>query len=54
MPTYQYKCEDCNEVESRVESIVEHGREPVRCSACGSERVTQVLAPFYAKTVKKS
>ncbi len=54
MPTYQYKCEECHETFSRVESIVEHGREQVKCSACGSQRVTQILVPFYAKTVKKS
>ncbi len=54
MPTYQYKCEDCDEVFSRVESILDHGRERVTCPACNSERVIQMLVPFYAKTVRKS
>ena len=54
MPTYQYKCEACSEVFSRVESILEHGRETPKCSACGSEQVARILVPFYAKTVKKS
>ncbi len=54
MPTYQYTCDDCQEVFSRVESILEHGREQVRCPACNAERVTQTLVPFFAMTGKKS
>ncbi len=54
MPTYEYHCEKCNQRFSRIESVAEHGRKRLACPKCKSTKVAQVLAPFYAKTVKKS
>lgn len=54
MPTYEYRCDKCKKRFSRIESIAEHGRKRLKCPKCKSTKVIQVLAPFYAKTVKKS
>jgi len=54
MPTYEYKCEQCRRHFTRLESIAEHGRRRPACPKCKSKKVTQLLAPFYAKTVRKS
>ena len=54
MPTYEYRCENCGKRFSRIESISEHGRKRPACPKCKSRRVAQVLAPFFAKTKKKS
>ena len=54
MPTYDYRCEKCGKRFSRIEAISAHGRRKVTCPKCKSATVSQVFAPFYAKTVKKS
>jgi putative FmdB family regulatory protein len=54
MPTYSYTCGKCGKRFARTESIAAHGRRKPACPKCGSQRVTQVLRPFFAKTSKKS
>jgi putative FmdB family regulatory protein len=54
MPTYQYRCEECDRPFDRVERMEEHGRTPPACPECGGRRVHQELAPFFAKTARKS
>lgn len=60
MPTYEYRCLDCRETWERSEHMAEHDEvaagdaRPPRCPHCGSDRVEQVFAPFFAKTSRKS
>ena len=54
MPTYEYKCDKCGKRFSLVQSISSHGSKPAVCPKCKSRKVTQLLAPFFAKTAKKS
>jgi putative FmdB family regulatory protein len=54
MPTYDYRCSKCGKRFQRIESISTHGRKRPVCPKCKSAKVEQLLAPFYAKTVKKS
>ncbi len=54
MPSYEYECEECGEHFTVLVSIAEHDRKRPFCPKCKSRKVIQVLAPFYAKTVKKS
>lgn len=52
MPTYQYRCEKCGEVFEQFEHV-EHVTDHPHCPKCGSERIEQVLPPFFAKTSRK-
>ena len=54
MPTYQYQCKDCAEKFSKTEHIKEHDTDKPVCPKCKSEKVEQVLAPFFAKKPNKS
>jgi putative FmdB family regulatory protein len=54
MPSYEYECQECNKHFTVLVSIAEHDSKRPACPKCKSKKVTQVLASFYAKTVKKS
>lgn len=54
MPVYEYRCQDCGETFERTEHVDEHQTAHPRCPKCGSENVTHVVTPFFAKTSKKS
>jgi putative FmdB family regulatory protein len=54
MPTYVYRCDQCQETFERVETMSEHGASKPRCPKCGGDQVVSVPAPFTAKTTKKS
>jgi putative FmdB family regulatory protein len=54
MPTYEYKCDKCRKRFTVVQSISEHGSRRPTCPKCKSRKVSQVFAPFFAKTAKKS
>ena len=54
MPSYSYHCEKCGKRFVQVASITEHDARKAACPKCGSKRVRQVLAGFFAKTSKKS
>ncbi len=54
MPTYEYKCTNCNKHFVVVESISRHGSRRPTCPKCKSRKITQLLGPFFAKTSKKS
>jgi putative FmdB family regulatory protein len=55
VPVYAYRCLDCGEIFEKVEHMVDHdqGKYPP-CPSCNGERVSQVFAPFFAQTHKKS
>jgi len=54
MPTYEYRCHDCERVFDRVESLAAHGDKNPRCPNCKSKNVEQVLTTFFAKTSHKA
>lgn len=54
MPTYEYKCENCNNEFSIILSISEKEKEKVTCPSCKSDKVKQIPSSFMAKTSRKS
>jgi putative FmdB family regulatory protein len=54
MPTYVYRCEQCEDTFEQIETISEHGAAKPACPKCGSDKVAGVPAPFVAMTGKKS
>jgi putative FmdB family regulatory protein len=53
VPTYEYRCRDCENVFDRIESLSEHGARAPKCPKCKSRNVEQVLTSFFAKTSHK-
>jgi putative FmdB family regulatory protein len=54
MPTYEYKCEKCRKAFHVTMTIGAHDKKRPECPKCGSRRVSQQLASFFAVTSKKS
>ena len=54
MPHYEYLCTACNKKFSVVLSLEEHEKGKVTCLKCGSTKVEQQWAAFFATTSKKS
>ena len=54
MPTYAYRCEQCEETFERSEAISEHEKVKPQCPKCGGDKVARLPTPFTAVTGKKS
>ena len=54
MPTYEYRCQQCQKEFALVMSMKEHDQAKVKCPACQSPDVVQQYSLFFAKTSKKS
>jgi putative FmdB family regulatory protein len=54
MPHYDFFCHACQKTFSKILTIAEHGKEKIKCPHCGSNKVEQRWAEFYAVTSKKS
>lgn len=54
MPTYEYRCTNCEKTFLVVMSMTAHDQGAVKCPACKSSAVVQQYSPFFAKTSKKS
>jgi len=54
MPVYDYRCSKCNKKFSVTMTISEYEKKKVKCPKCGSTKVEQQVAAFYAVTSKKS
>lgn len=54
MPVYEYVCNKCHTAFEVILTIKEHDKEKVLCPKCGSERVEQAFAEFFAVTSHKS
>lgn len=54
MPVYDYRCSKCNKKFSVTMTISEYEKKKVKCPKCGSTKVEQQVATFYAVTSKKS
>ncbi|MGD8476328.1 MAG: zinc ribbon domain-containing protein [Burkholderiales bacterium] len=53
MPTYDYRCNKCGHEFERIEPLSEHQRKHT-CPKCRSEKVDNMITPFYARTSRKS
>ena len=54
MAIYEYHCMACGHRFTRMERLGDHGKAKVVCPKCRSAKVEQMLASFFAKTVRKS
>ena len=54
MPYYEYLCQDCNKKFSLALTVAEHDKGKIKCPKCGSSKLEQQWAAFYATTSKKS
>lgn len=54
MPSYEYKCINCNKKFTAILSIREHDAGNVKCPKCGKRKVEQLITAFQAKTSRKS
>ena len=55
MPVYDFQCQACHKTFSKILTMAEHDQEQkIACPHCGSEKVEQRWADFYAITSKKS
>ena len=54
MPTYQYRCEQCEITFERTETISEHEVAKPKCPKCGSKKVSVVPGRVNVVTSKKS
>lgn len=52
MPSYDYQCDKCGNRFSVSRPMTARGAMP--CPKCQSRDTRQILAAFYAKTIKKS
>jgi putative FmdB family regulatory protein len=54
MPTYEYRCLDCNELFQAIEHIDDHGTTQPVCPVCKGTNVMQVFTSVFVKTARKS
>ena len=54
MPTYQYRCEECEKTFERTETMAEHDVVKPQCPKCGSRKVSIVPSRVYVVTSRKS
>jgi putative FmdB family regulatory protein len=54
MPVYDYVCKACKKSFELVLTLSEHDKKNIKCPKCGSKKVEQEVAAFYAVTSKKS
>ena len=54
MPLYEFFCQDCDKMFTKVLSLVEYDKGEIICPKCGSKKVIQGPSTFFAVTSKKS
>lgn len=54
MPLYDYVCKECHKSFEIALTLAEHEQGIVRCPKCGSKKVEQEPATFFAVTSRKS
>jgi putative FmdB family regulatory protein len=54
MPQYEFRCETCQRMFSKLQTLDEHDHEKPVCPHCGSRRMEQTYSTFFAVTSKKS
>jgi putative FmdB family regulatory protein len=54
MPTYEYRCLECDMTFEKPQRIEDHEASRPSCPGCGSNKVEQIFSSFFAKTSRKS
>jgi len=54
MPQYTFLCKDCQKTFEKILTISKLEEGGIKCPECGSEKVEQQVAGFFAITRKKS
>lgn len=54
MPSYDYRCLNCNKKFTANLSIQEHDAGKAKCPKCGGKKLEQLITAFQVKTSKKS
>ena len=54
MPQYEFLCQTCKKKFSVVLTLSEFEKGKVKCPKCGSKKLEQQWAAFFAVTSKKS
>ena len=54
MPTYDFRCSNCQMSFSLIMGITERDRKRIKCPKCASIKVEPVFSPFFAKTSRKA
>ena len=54
MPLYDYICQACLKEFEIALTLKEHEQQKVKCPKCGSKKVAQEPATFFAVTSRKS
>lgn len=54
MPTYDFRCEKCEESFSLILSFSEHEKKKYSCPKCKSKKLKQQITSFQTVTSKKS
>ena len=54
MPHYEYFCHACKKHFEKILTLAEHEEGSLKCPYCGSKKIEQSYAAFYAVTSKKS
>jgi putative FmdB family regulatory protein len=54
MPLYDYRCKECHKKFEIALTLAEHEKGSIKCPKCGSNKVEQEPAAFFAVTSRKS
>jgi putative FmdB family regulatory protein len=54
VPQYEYFCQSCQKVFSKVLTLHEYEESEIACPDCGSKDVEQAVTAFFAVGSKKS
>ena len=54
MPRYEYICHACEKEFEKILTLHEYEKGEITCPYCGSDKVEQEAASFFAVTAKKS
>jgi putative FmdB family regulatory protein len=54
MPTYDYRCQDCDHAFTAVLSLKEHDQARPPCPKCKGQKVEQVMTTVFVKTSRKA
>ena len=54
MPQYEFVCQACKKNFGIILTLAEREKNRIKCPKCGSTKVEQKWAAFYAVTSKKS
>ncbi len=54
MPVYDFTCLKCKKIFTLTLSLKEYAKDKLKCPSCGSVKVEQKPAAFFAVTSRKS